>query len=176
MVEFFDKLKKGLDKGVTAVTVKSKEMLEATQLRSQVKTLQEERLRELEELGSIVYTLHVQGKLSEGMERVQTKCEKVASLDQKLREKAEEIYWVHIKAQEALGAPALPVAVCACGAPVHEGTKFCGGCGKPVEKSGSRPEGGKGTGGGRCPKCAMALAAGTRFCANCGATIETETP
>lgn len=175
MVEFLDRLRKGLDKGVATVTVKSKEILETTQLRSQVKTLQDERQREIEELGNIVYTLHVQGKLKEGFERLEEKCKRVANLDQKIRDKEEEIRQVHLKAQDALGAAASPVlGECACGASIREGTKFCGGCGKPVGEGGSRPEAAERAGGTLCPQCATPLAAAARFCANCGAKIGAE--
>lgn len=95
------------------VTVKSKEALETTQLRSQVKDLQEEKQRGLKELGNIAYTLHVQGKLETAWERVRAKCVAVAALDQKIRDKEDEIRQVQLKAQEALGkTPAPPIGVC----------------------------------------------------------------
>lgn len=175
MVEFFDKLRKGFDKGVTTVSVRSKEMLETTQLRTQVKTLQDERQRGLEELGSIVYTLHLQGKLNEGLERVQAKCETVATLDQKIREKEAEIRQTHRKAQEALGGGELRIlGECSCGTAIHEGTKFCRTCGRPVEELGTRAEGTQDPGAIRCPQCDALLAVTARFCGNCGARIGAE--
>ena len=175
MADFLDKLKRGIDKGVTTVTVKSKEALETTQLRSQVKDLQEEKQRGLEELGSIVYTLYVQGKLETEGERVRAKCATLAALDQKIRDKEDEIRQVQLKAQEALGrTPPPSLGVCVCGAPVYEGTKFCGGCGKKVEDvlNSARTDalGAK----NRCPRCGTDMAPEARFCGHCGAKVEAE--
>lgn len=169
MPQFFEKLKKGIDKGVTTVSVKSKEMLEVSQLRSQIKSLQEEKQRGLEELGSIVYTLYRQGTLELGTERIQAKCGSLAALDQRIREKEEEIHQVQLRAQEALGKTVVPsVGVCECGAPVYEGAKFCGGCGKEVAEALSRPGAGVEAAESRCPQCGAALASDGRLCGVCG--------
>jgi len=163
--DFFETVKHKIGKGVTTVSVKSKEVLDTTQLRSQVKTLQDEKQQGLEELGSITYTLFVQGKLEEGAERIRAKCEKVAALDQRIREKEEEIRRVHLKAQEALGGgPKEALAVCDCGVPIYEGIKFCGGCGKRAEEIVSQAQGSV----ARCAQCGATLATGVRFCGNCG--------
>ena len=175
MSDFFDKVKKGIDKGVATVTVKSKEVLETTQLRSQVKNLQEEKQRGVEELGNIAYTLYVQGKLEVAGERVRAKCSALAALDQKIRDKEEEIRRVQLKAQEALGkTSAPPLGVCACGAPVYEGTNFCGGCGKNVDDilSGGRTD--APVTKNRCPRCGTDMVPEARFCGHCGAQVEAE--
>ena len=168
-MEFFDKLKKGLDKSVATVSVKSREVLETTQLRSQVRALQEEKQKALEELGSIAYTLFGQGKLEEGTERIRVKCEKLAALDQRILEKEEEIRQVHLKAQEALGGgPKEALATCDCGVPIYEGTKFCGGCGKRVEEVLNRNGPGTEKTGRACPQCGATLGTDVRFCGVCG--------
>lgn len=175
MSDFLDKLKKQIDKGVTTVTVKSKEALETTQLRSQVKSLQEEKQRGLEELGNIVYTLYVQGTLETERGRVRAKCATLAALDQKIRDKEYEMRRVQLKAQEALGkTPAAPLGVCTCGTPVYEGAKFCGGCGKNVDDilSGARTDAPAVK--NRCPRCGTDTEPAARFCGNCGAKLETE--
>jgi NADH pyrophosphatase NudC (nudix superfamily) len=163
--DFFETVKQKIGKGVTTVSVKSKEVLETTQLRSQLKTLQDEKQQGLEELGSITYTLFVQGKLEEETERISSKCEKLAALDQRIREKEEEIRQVHMKAQEALGGSLKEaLAICECGAPIYEGIKFCGGCGKRVEEIVSQAQ----RSVARCAQCGAPLATGVRFCGNCG--------
>jgi NADH pyrophosphatase NudC (nudix superfamily) len=175
MSEFLDKLKRGIDKGVTTVTVKSKEALETTQLRSQVKTLQEEKQRGLEELGNIVYTLYVQGTLETEAGRVRVKCSALAALDQKIRDKEDEIRQVQLKAQEALGkTPASPLGVCACGAPIYEGMNFCGGCGKNVDDilSGARTD--APIAKNRCPQCGTDIVPEACFCGHCGTKVEAE--
>lgn len=172
MAEFLDKLKRGIDKTVTTVTVRSKEILETSQLRSQVKSLQEEKQRALEELGNIVYTLYSQAKLEGGGERIRANCAALAELDQKIRDKEGEIHQVQIKAQEALGRTmAASVGVCDCGTPIYEGTKFCGGCGKKVEEILSRGAPDLQASTNQCPQCGAALSATAQFCDRCGAKL-----
>jgi NADH pyrophosphatase NudC (nudix superfamily) len=171
MAEFLDKLKKGIDKSVTTVTVKSKEMLETTQLRSQLRDLQEQKREKVEELGNIVYTLFTQGTLDEGQARIHEKCTALVALDQKVREKEEEIRQVQFRAQQALGKSATtPVGQCECGADLYEGTKFCGGCGKPVEDR-IRQLKMQSALVSTCPHCGGQVPPNARFCGGCGTAL-----
>jgi hypothetical protein len=131
MTDFFDKVKQGIGKGITTVSVKSKEALETTKLKGLIGTLQERKKSSLEELGNIVFTMFLKGKFDE--KRIKEKCEIIGELDSEIKEKEEELKQVHLKAQEALGLPRA-VAVCNCGAEIYEGTKFCVKCGKRVEE------------------------------------------
>lgn len=70
MAEFLDKLKQGLDKGVATESVKSKEMLGVSRLKSQIADIQKRRRGALEELGNIVHTMLLKGSLDE--ERLQS--------------------------------------------------------------------------------------------------------
>lgn len=56
MAEFLDKLKQSIDKGITTVGVKSKEMIETQRVRSQLSALEDKKKRTLEDLGVIFYT------------------------------------------------------------------------------------------------------------------------
>jgi len=129
MGDFFQKVKQGIGKGVTTASVKSKEVLETTKIKSQINGLAEQKKALLEELGNIMYTMFLKGGFDE--ERVKTKCSAVAAVDDQIRQKEEELKEVHLKAQEALGRPK-PITVCACGEAIYEGTKFCGKCGMKV--------------------------------------------
>jgi NADH pyrophosphatase NudC (nudix superfamily) len=131
MADFFDKVKQGIGKGITTVSVKSKEALETTKLKGQIVTLQERKKSALEELGNIVFTMFLKGSFDE--ERIKGKCEIIRGLDSQIKEKEDELRQVHLKAQEALGLPKA-VAVCNCGAEIYEGTKFCGKCGQKAEE------------------------------------------
>ncbi len=130
MADFFDKVKEGVGKGLTTVSVKSKEMVETTKIKGHIGTFQGQRKLAIEELGNIVYTMHVKGALDE--ERIRGKCEAIAGIDKQIKEKEEELTQVHLKAQQELGMPKA-VAMCACGAAIYEGSKFWGKCGKKVE-------------------------------------------
>lgn len=130
MADFFDKVKQGVGKGVTTVSVKSKEMLESSKLKSQIAEIQKQKREALEELGNIVYTMHLKDAFDE--ERLRTKSAAIASLDEQIKQKENELAETHAKAQEALGKPKA-IGVCACGAEIHEDAKFCGRCGAKVK-------------------------------------------
>lgn len=129
MAEFFEKLKREVDKGVTNLSVKSREVLETSRLNSQMEVIEARKKEALEELGNIVYTMHQKGSLD--AERLQAKCVALAALDEQIRQKQAELLALRAQTQEALGRPK-PAAVCGCGAEIHEGAKFCGKCGSAV--------------------------------------------
>jgi NADH pyrophosphatase NudC (nudix superfamily) len=130
MADFLDKVKQGFGKGVTTVSVKSKELLETSKLKSQIAEVQKQKKEALEELGNIVYTMFLKGAFDD--ERLQAKSMAIAALDEQIKAKENELMETRARAQEALGKPK-PIGVCACGAEIHEGTKFCGKCGAKVE-------------------------------------------
>lgn len=134
MTDFLDRLKKGLDKSVTAVTVKSKELLETTQLRAQLGGLKDQKRAALEELGNIVYTLTSQQGLDAARERVASKCGEVALLDEQMKNIEADIRRIQAEAAAALGVtPATGGASCrACGTSNVKTAKFCARCGQQL--------------------------------------------
>jgi hypothetical protein len=130
MGDFFQKVKQGIGKGVTTASVKSKEVMETTKIKSQISGLEERKRVMLEELGNIAYVMVSKGEIDE--ERLKTKSSAIAAVDGEIEQKQEELKEVHLKAQQALGKPK-PLKVCVCGEAIYEGTKFCGKCGKKVE-------------------------------------------
>ena len=172
MPDFFEAVKRGLERGVNTVGVKSREMLGTTQLRSQIKALQDEKRRGLEELGNIVYTLHRQGKLDGESDLARARCSALATLDQKIQSKEDEIRRIQLETQEALGKGAVaPLGYCECGASIFEAARFCGSCGRSVEDTLSRIPAEM-----RCPQCGDLLAAEARFCGGCGQRMGTGNP
>lgn len=127
MADFFDKVKQGISKGVSTASVKSKEMLEVTRLRSQINTVQRQKIGAIEELGNIVYTMF----LKEGIDelRIKDKGSAILKIDNQIKNLENEIVQVQNKARESLGMVA-SIGKCVCGADLYEDTKFCGGCGK----------------------------------------------
>jgi len=130
MTDIFQTVKQGIGRGVATASVKSKEVLETTKIKSRINGLEEQKKGLLEELGNIVYTMSLKGNFDE--ERLRTKCSTIAGLDDQIKQKEEEMKQVHLKAQEALGKPK-PITVCECGEAIYQGTKFCGKCGKKAE-------------------------------------------
>lgn len=166
MADLFNKIKQGLDKGVTAASVKSKEVIESTKLKSQIRDLQGRKREVLEELGSLVYTMFLQGSFDEA--RVREKAAAVRAVDDQIRQKEAEVEDVHVKAQEAMGKPRMS-GVCACGAELPVGAKFCGKCGRQTEVAPAPPPD---AAANTCPGCGAALNPGTKFCARCGRQVQ----
>ena len=131
MADFFDKVKQGISKGVSTASVKSKEMIDVTQLRNQINAFQGQKTIAIEELGNIVYTMFLKENID--LVRVNEKSSVILKIDGQIKELEKEIIQVQNKARESLGMVA-PRGKCVCGAEIYEDTKFCGGCGKKTEK------------------------------------------
>jgi NADH pyrophosphatase NudC (nudix superfamily) len=124
MPEFLDKVKEGIDKGVTVVSVRSKEMLEAAKIKAKIGSLAEKKKDTLEELGSLAHAMHRQGGLNLGPD-VAAKCGEIDALATQIQEKEAELKKIHLDAKKELG-----IALCAsCGEGLEESDKFCGKCG-----------------------------------------------
>lgn len=170
MAELLDKLKKTIDQSITTVSVKSKEMLETTQLRSQIKALQQQKRERLEELGNIVYTMLGRGTLEQ--DRLQEKYRALAELDRRITEKEEQIKAIQQQAQEAMGhGGPRPVATCECGADLFEESKFCAHCGKNVVETLKRAQAEGQASPSACPTCGAPGRPGAKFCGSCGVAL-----
>jgi NADH pyrophosphatase NudC (nudix superfamily) len=129
VADFFERVKSGVSKGITTVSVKSKEAIESTKTKGQIGTLEGQKKSDLAELGNIVYTMFL--KDSFDGQRIKEKCEAIRGLESQIKNKEEELREIHLKAQVALGKPTA-ISTCDCGAEIYEGDKFCGKCGKKV--------------------------------------------
>ena len=56
MADFFEKLKQGLDRSITTVGVKSKELIETQKVKGQISSIEHKKRKALEELGEIIYS------------------------------------------------------------------------------------------------------------------------
>jgi len=168
MGDFFDKAKQSIGKGITKVSVKSKEMLETTKLKGQIGTLCERKKGALEELGNVVYIMFLKNTFDQ--ERIKAKCEAIKVLDSQIKEKEEELKEIHRKADEALGKPKV-VAVCGCGADIYEGAKFCAKCGKKIGEIAKQSEKMAVT-EKVCSHCGSPLSSESKFCMKCGGKVE----
>jgi len=128
MTEFLDKIKENIGKGLTTVTVASKELIETSRLKGEIAAARRRKRELLEELGSIVFVMVSRDAFE--MDRVREKCGAVAGLEERIRGLEEAIRDLHAKSEEALGKR--KAAACPCGAEIPDGAKFCGKCGKPV--------------------------------------------
>ncbi len=130
MTEFLDRIKENIGKGLTTVTVASKELIETSRLKGEIAAARRQKRELLEELGSIVFVMVSRDALE--MERVREKCRAVEGLEERIRGLEAAIRDLHAKSEEALGKR--KAAACACGAEIPEGANFCGKCGTPVAR------------------------------------------
>jgi len=119
-MDFFDKMKDGLSKGIDTISTKGKELMDETQVQFQVSSLRDRRSKALEDLGALAYALFQRGALADDGAKVV--CGTIADLDQQIAAKLAEL-------KHETPAAAAP-ATCACGAELPPGVKFCAACGK----------------------------------------------
>ena len=122
-MDFFDKMKDGLSKGIDTIGTKGKELMEDTQTQLQIGGLRDKRSKALEDLGALAYALFQKGALADpGAKAV---CESIGAMDQQIA----AIQAAHAQGHQA----AQPAAVkCACGAGNAPGVKFCSSCGNKL--------------------------------------------
>lgn len=127
MADLLDKVKQGIDKGVTVVSVRSKELIEITRLKNQIGGLEEQMKKSLPELGEAVYRMYLQDGLN--LDDIKAQCDAIVAMETQIREKKDELKQTRQKAQEALGK-----IFCAnCEAELAEHAKYCSECGWKAE-------------------------------------------
>jgi hypothetical protein len=167
MADFLDKLKEQVTAGITTVTTKSRVAVETTRLRSQMRRIAKEKREALAQLGTRAYQeICERGHLEQGS--IQEVVRRLQALDRSMKELEQEIR--RLEALEAAtpwpaGGGEHPIATCTCGAPVPEGSKFCGTCGVNVQEILTKAA------AAHCPQCGAGISATTKFCWSCGAAV-----
>jgi len=167
MADFFDKLKEQVTAGLTTVTTKSRVAVETTRLRSQIRRIAKEKREALAQLGTRAYQeICERGHLEQ--DRIQEAVQRIQALDHSIKDLEKEI--TRLEALEAATPwPARggenPIATCTCGAPLPEGSKFCGTCGVNVQEIIAKAA------AARCPQCGAGISATFQFCRSCGAAV-----
>jgi len=169
MADFFERVKEGISKGVTTVSIKSKEMLEANKVKGQIDNLQRQKKTLLEELGNTIYTMFREGTTyDEGT--INQKCESLLKIDSQIDEKEKELEQVHREAQEALNKQKTSQNLCTCGAENPPHAKFCGKCGKKIDETEEHQEK-TDTQERVCPGCGASMSMDAKFCGKCGTKL-----
>ena len=88
-MDFLDKMKDGITKGIDTVSAKGKDLMEDAQAHLAIRNLQSEREKAVAELGALAFALFQKGALAdEGAKKV---CENIASIDKQIAAKEAEI-------------------------------------------------------------------------------------
>jgi hypothetical protein len=88
-MDFLDKMKEGLSKGIDTVSAKGKDLMEDAQAHLAIKSLQNQKEKALGELGGLAFALFQKGALAD--EAAKKVCESIASLDQQIAAKEAEL-------------------------------------------------------------------------------------
>ena len=144
MSSIFDKVKRELNKGVTTVNVKSKELLAINRLNALISAYQDKRATLIVELGKATFDMFANSAFDES--RLVPKCQEIQDLDNKIAGVEAEIADIRKQSQQVLAEAAGdndkdPNALtCECGNAVSEDMKFCNKCGKKLEFPLPEPE------------------------------------
>lgn len=120
-MDFFDKVKDGLSKGIDTIGAKSKELVEDAQTQLALSSLRDKRQKALEGLGAAAYALFQKGALA--APETKELCESIADLDKQIDARQAELKHA---------APATALVKCDCGAEAASGVQFCSACGKKL--------------------------------------------
>ena len=88
-MDFLDKMKDGLSKGIDTVSAKGKELVEDTQAHLAIRSLQGQKEKALGELGALAFALFQKGALAD--EAAKKVCESIAAIDRQIAAKEAEI-------------------------------------------------------------------------------------
>jgi len=136
MSDFFDKLKKNIDKGVNKASKKSAEIAEKTKLQTQIMSLKNDKKNEINELGKVVYDMLKEGNLDE--EIINLKFESITEIEKQINNKEEQKENIEKedfkeesgKVEEAEIVEESEEIVCPnCGEKNPKDAKFCQNCG-----------------------------------------------
>jgi rRNA maturation endonuclease Nob1 len=90
MENFMNRLKKEIDKGVTIVGAKSKEILETTKIKNRISDLNNQKQQALGEIGKITYQMYGNPDYDGGA-AIQDKCRLVAGIEEEIQHKEDEL-------------------------------------------------------------------------------------
>lgn len=161
MAEFFEKATDSLNKSFKTLASKSKDFLEITKLKSEIRNTEEVIQKKFQTLGKKAFELISKQAFSE--EALKEDYREITAFYKKTTELEEAIKKVE---QEALkmrhGNDAI---ICAkCGATNKSGDKFCMNCGSAMAIE-DKPE------SKACPTCGISIKEGSKFCSRCGTSL-----
>lgn len=185
MSSIFDKVKREVSKGVTAVNVKSKELLAINRLNALISAYQDKRANLIAELGRETFGMFVSNAFDES--RVAPKCQEIQDLDFKIAGVEAEIADIRKQSQQVFAEAAAEdhnkdqnKLTCECGNAVSDDMKFCNKCGKKLEfplpelgvavTPGDGTEDKPATDPLQC-SCGYVNKEGAKFCIKCGQAL-----
>ena len=126
MSDLFDKFKQGVGKGISAVNLKSKEVVSSLKVKKEIEALQRQINTAITELGETVYAMTTLQNFDQ--EPIYEKCAGISLLKDQLAEKEKELDQIRIETGEAWGK-----TYCSqCQTELTENAQYCPQCGTKV--------------------------------------------
>lgn len=132
----FNKFKEGVNRGLKVLNVRSKEAYDTVLIRNRIRSLRKRREETVLEMGNALYrTFKYKGIINQ--EIIETKCKDIENVEKEIEKCEQELEFVHVNADKALGSvkalvkPKV-VSACECGADIFEGAQYCAQCSKKV--------------------------------------------
>jgi ribosomal protein L40E len=164
MADLIDKITGGIDKGIKTISSKSRDFIETSKLKVEIKDAEVALQNKFKALGKKVYEMVNKYSLSE--EALRVDCAGISVLFRKITELEETIKKIELEAvKEQYGAGVIPCAKC--GSPNKSDAKFCMNCGSAMAVE-MKPE------GKVCTTCGASVKEGAKFCMRCGVKIRVE--
>lgn len=145
MADFFGKIKKGIDKGISVASQKSGELVETGKLQSQIISLKNDKKTSINELGKLTYEMLKSDSFE--LEILEEKYKEIREIEKEICSKEEAKKNVEIKSEDQgeVGAATFDTKVemanCPkCGAENAVDAKFCGKCGTKLGQETSEVE------------------------------------
>lgn len=133
MDDFFSRVKKNINKGISTVSEKSTLLLETAKIKGQIAKLEDQRNLLFQDLGRNIYVAYGSDSLDEQF--VAEKCDEIKAIEHAIMEKAEELQALtEGDRPEPVEEPAFEdkVGRCECGAELQPGARFCMNCGRQL--------------------------------------------
>ncbi len=158
MTDFLGKISSGIDKGLKTISSKSKELIETSKLKGEIKEVESSLLGRFADLGRKVYEMLNKGEPD--VPELRNDAQAITDLYRRIAELQEALK--RVEQQAAQAKHGADTALCPkCGAENKPGDKFCGGCGASLA----------GGTAAACPSCGAPAKEGVKFCGGCGAKI-----
>lgn len=139
MADFFNKVKKGFNKGTTTIGIKSSTMMETNKLKGEISSLKREKTEVFTSVGDKYYSMKKEDLIN--IEELNTIIVRAFEIDLTIAQKEQAIEDALKKQEETLRALqevdsstiVEHALTCSCGAPISTETKFCPKCGQKIQ-------------------------------------------
>ena len=169
MSNFLDRLSDDFNKGIKNISSKSKELIEVTKLKTDIKDYQRQIPEKYTKLGKKVYEMNNKQGLNQS--QIQIQCEEISKLFKSIHDL--EVKIVEIEKHARLERVGTDKSFCPkCNEVNFAEDKFCFSCGFALDGGADKNSGYDNL---DCSSCGNAIDSKSKFCMKCGARVNKST-